>query len=362
MIGISLLTATAIKENNEKYLLITSNLYKSQKIYSLLSSLLPKSKICLFPSDELVRAENISKSKEMAANRIYALNEIISGHADVVICNLASLVRFLPTIDIFKSHCLKVKVGQELNLQEIKKTLVQAGYTKVNKVDSSLEFAVRGDILDIFSVNMDDPVRIELFGDEVESIRTFDIATQSSKKEINKIEILPGNDYLFTDEEIKTASEKIFSQLEKDQELLSMVDFANLRNLTETDLMDILEFNYSPRIYRYFSLISKQTATILEYCKNYDVVLVDEPAIKESYDLLAEESHSFLYELFENGKMISHLEIYQNYYDLEFNHSRLIRTKLFKSDDKDIIFNCKNVPFVVNKELRHIFMLYSSFK
>ena len=105
--------------------------------------------------------------------------------------------------------------------------------------------------------------------------------------------------------------------------------------------MDILEFNYSPRIYRYFSLISKQTATILEYCKNYDVVLVDEPAIKESYDLLAEESHSFLYELFENGKMISHLEIYQNYYDLEFNQSRLIRTKLFKSDDKDIFLTAK---------------------
>ena len=359
MVGISLLTATAIKENKEKYLLITSNLYKAQKIYSLLVSLLPKSKICLFPSDELVRAENISQSKEMAANRIYALNEILNNRVDVVICNVASLVRFLPTIAVFKKHCLKIKVGQELDLQKIQKTLIQSGYTKVNKVDSSLEFAVRGDILDIFSVNMDDPVRIELFGDEVESIREFDIATQSSKKQLSRIEILPGNDYLFSEEEIKGASEKIFAQLEKEQEVLSMVDFSNLRNLTETDLMDILEYNYSPRIYRYYSLISKETSTILEYCNSFTTVLVDESAIKESYDLLAEESHSFLYELFESGRMISHLEIYQDYYRLPFNHSRLIRTKTLQNDEKDTVFACKNVLFVVNKDLDSINVIRS---
>ena len=359
MVGISLLTAVAIKENKEKFLLITSNLYKAQKIYSLLVSLLPKSKICLFPSDELVRAENISQSKEMAANRIYALNEILNNRVDVVICNVASLVRFLPTIVVFKEHCLNIKVGQELDLQKIQKTLIQSGYTKVNKVDSSLEFAVRGDILDIFSVNMDDPVRIELFGDEVESIREFDIATQSSKKQLSRIEILPGNDYLFSEEEIKGASEKIFAQLEKEQEVLSMVDFSNLRNLTETDLMDILEYNYSPRIYRYYSLISKETSTILEYCNSFTTVLVDESAIKESYDLLAEESHSFLYELFESGRMISHLEIYQDYYRLPFNHSRLIRTKTLQNDEKDTVFACKNVPFVVNKDLDSINVIRS---
>ncbi|MCR4911278.1 MAG: transcription-repair coupling factor [Bacilli bacterium] len=351
LVGISLLTAAAYQENKEKYLLVASNLYKAQKIFSFLSSLLPKAKIHLYPSDELIRAENISQSKEMSANRIYVLNEILTGRNEIVIANLASLVRFLPVPELFKNNTIKIKVEQKINLQDIRKTLVEAGYTKVNKIDSTLQFAIRGDILDIFSVNTDDPVRIELFDDEVESIREFDIGTQSSKKQINKVEILPANDFLFTPEELKGASEKIFSRLEKDQEILSPVDFTNLRNVTETDVMDILESNYSPRIYRYFSLIANKTNTLVDYCKGYNLVLVDEPAIKESYDLLAEESHSFLYELFENGRMISHLEMYENYYDLDYDHSRLIRTKIFKSDENDITFACKNVPFVVNRDI-----------
>ena len=208
LVGISLLTATAYKKNKEKYLLVTPNLYKAQKVFSFMKSLLPEERIYLFPADELIRAENISQSKEMAANRIYVLNEIINNRADIVICNLASLLRFLPDVSVFKSNCLKLKVGEEISLEEIKKTLIRAGYTKVNKIDASLQFAVRGDIIDIFSVNYDDPIRIELFGDEIESIRTFDIASQTSKEQIQEIDILPANDFLLTEQERKEAGER----------------------------------------------------------------------------------------------------------------------------------------------------------
>ena len=351
LVGISLLTATAYKKNKEKYLLVTPNLYKAQKVFSFLKSLLPEERIYLFPADELIRAENISQSKEMAANRIYVLNEIINNRADIVVCNLASLLRFLPDVNVFKSNCLKLKVGEDISIENIKKTLIRAGYTRVNKIDASLQFAVRGDIIDIFSVNYDDPIRIELFGDEIESIRTFDIASQTSKEQIKEIDILPANDFLLTDEERKEAGEKIHFRLEQDQEIIGDSMFSNLRNLTDTDIMDILEYNYSSRIYRYFSLIAKSVNTIVNYCKKYTTVLVDESGLMESNKLLWEESHSYLSELFENGHMISHLEIYEDFDNLSFNPLTLIKTKIFKNNENDVVFDCKNIPFSVNKDV-----------
>ena len=359
LVGISLLTATAFKAHKEPYLLVASNLYKAQKIYSFLKSLLPKEKIYLFPSDELIRAENISQSKEMAANRIYVLNEIINKRCDIVICNVASFLRFLPRFELFKETSLKLKVGQEINLEKLKKTLIQAGYIKVNKIDQSLQFAVRGDIIDIFSVNYDVPIRIELFGDEIESIREFDIASQLSKNALKSIEILPANDFLFSEEERNRAGEIIRARLEKDQEVIGPSEFVNLRNLTDSDIMDILEYNYSTRIYRYFSTIASKTNTISDYCHDFTTVFVDDSAIRESYRLLADEVHTYLSELVENGRMISHLEMYEDIDDVHINLTKFIKTKIFKNSEKDLIFECKNVPFVVNKDIDAINIIHT---
>ena len=286
----------------------------------------------------------------MAANRIYTLDEILNNKNEIVIANIAAVMKYLPNKEVFKDSSIKLKVGDKLDLVELKHKLVRMGYSQVNKIDQSLQFASRGDILDIYSVNYDDPIRIELFDDEVESIRTFEVATQVSKEKINKINILPANDFLFTEEEVKGASEKIYSQLEKDQKVIHPSDFDNLRNLTESDISDILEFNYTPRLYRYFSLISDKTSSLIEYCYDYDVVLIDTLGIKESSNMMIEESNSFLYELFENGKSISHLSLFKEFDRLPFNRSNLIRTDVLQKDDKDIVFNCKNIPFETNKE------------
>ena len=351
LVGISLLTSAAFLEEHHKYLLITSNLYKAQKVFSLLKTLLPEAKISMFMNDELIRAENLSLSKEMAANRIYTLNEILNNENEIIVANLASILRFLPEKQVFIDSTFTFQVGQEINLTELKKKLVKAGYSQVNKIDQSLQFASRGDILDIFSVNYDNPVRIELFGDEIESIRFFDIASQTSKDEINKVVVLPANDFLFSEEESKAAPELIMSQLEKDKSFLHPTDFEHLRNVVETDIQDILEYNYSPNLYRYFSLISNRKNSLIDYCRDYDVVLVDEHAISENAQMMLEESTTFLYELFESGKSISHLSLFYEYDRLPFNRSNLIRTSILQSDDKDIVFNCKYIPFESNKDI-----------
>ena len=295
----------------------------------------------------------------MIANRVYVLDEIVNSQNDIVVANISSLLKYLPDKEVFISSTIKIKVGDEINLTSLKKKLVQAGYSQVNKIDQSLQFASRGDILDIYSVNYDDAVRVEFFGDEVESIRFFDISTQESKEKVDIIKILPANDFIFTEEETKGASEKLYSQLEKDKEVLSLSDFTNLRNVIESDLTDILEYNYSPKLYRYYSLICRKSATLVDYCSDYDIVLVDEPAIKESANMINEESSSFLYELFENGRCISHLSLFNDYDRLMSNHHYLIKTNPLKRNDNDVVFNCKNIPFESSKDIDAINIIRS---
>ena len=301
-------------------------------------------------NDELIRAENLSLSKEMAANRIYTLNEVINGNADIVITNLAAFTRYLPSKEVFLKSVLNFKVGDKIDLTETKKRLVKAGYSQVNKIDQSLQFASRGDILDIYSVNYDYPIRIELFDDEIESIRYFDIANQVSTDKLKEAIILPANDFLFSEEESLKASEILHAQLEKDRTRLSPSSFDNLRNVVDSDIYDILEFNYSPNLYRYFSKISKSTQTISDYCVGYNIVIVDEDSIKEANNILIQESSSFLYELFENGRAISDLSLFKDFSSIHISRGHLINTSSLQKDESDITFNCKDVPYETNKE------------
>ena len=352
LVGISLLTATSYLIDKGHCLLITSNLYKAQQICSLLQSLVGEKNVFLFPSDELIRAETMAQSKEMVAHRLYVLNEIINNRAPIVVANLASATRYLPDIDLFKSQTKTFKVGDVVDISQIKKDLVIAGYTNVNRIDQSLQFAVRGDIIDIFSVNNSNPVRIELFGDEIESIRYFDLVKQTSIQSINEITVLPANDILLSEEEIKSAPEKIHAVSEKDKEHLPFSDFQLLLMNVDEDIQNILDGNIDQRLYKYYGFLLKNHFSIFNYCQDYTRIIVDDSAIENSNKLLQEDSFSYLEELHERGKIISHLEMYQDIHRLvNYHGTKTIITSNFISNPNDISFDIKPVPFRASKSI-----------
>lgn len=349
-VGISLLLASAFKQKKKKYILVTSNLYKAQKLYSLLlNTLKDEAKIILFPADELIRAETISQSKEMIAHRLYALDKLISKDVDIVIANIASATRYLPSPKLFKESVINLKIGDVVDILEIKKSLAKAGYSYVSKVDASLQFAARGDILDVYSVNNDNPVRIEFFGDEIESIRFFDLATQTSISKINEIKILPANDILFEDEEIAQINDKVGSKLEKDQQIFDLYSFERLRDNVDNDLFKIFEGNYDSSVYKYCSLIQNKHFSIFDYCEEFVQIFVDIEGIKTAHKMMQDESFDYLNELHEKCKTIGGLQQYQDLNriaNLEFS----ILTKQISSSPKDIKFDVKEIPFIANKE------------
>ena len=356
--GVALLVASSFKKNKQSFLIITSNLYKAQKVYSSLISFLSKDDVLLFPCDELIRAEAIAQSKEMSAHRLYVLDEILKRKNVVVVANLASACRYLPDPQLFKERTFKLKKGEHYDLSEIRKKLVINGYYGVNKIDQSLQFAVRGDVLDIFSINNDYPVRIEFFDDEIESIRYFDIAKQTSIETIDEVTILPASDILFNEKDKTLIGEKLYLSLEKEKDIISLSDFEKIRDTIDELVYQFNECALDEKLYKYYGFLSTEHYSIFDYCRSFTTMFLDLNGIVNSNRLLQNDSHTYLSELFENGKALNRLEMYQDIERLvDFNQH--ITTTAFIDSPSTMIFPVTGVPFQASKANDAINIVFS---
>lgn len=343
VIGATLLIATAFKEQPEDIVVITSNLYNAQKVYEGLLGFLSEDEVYYFPMDEILRSESLAASKELLAQRIYVLSKIQTEQPKIVVTNTAGAMRFLPSKDLFNNHTLRFEVGSDYNLGEVIEALVKAGYTRVNKLDQSLQFAVRGDILDIFSVNLDKPVRIEFFDSEVESIRYFDIATHISEEQISQVTVLPASDTLLSEQARSTLKERINKQLEQDSKNIRGVIGDELAKTTSRDIENLLNYDYHVSLYKYFGFVEEKHYSLLDYLDKPLVILNNDTQIEETTSMLGYDSYNYLRELHEIGKNISHLAIYRPLERVLASAGVTIRFREHYKSQEEIVFNSRPI-------------------
>ena len=333
----TLTLASLYLKNKEKYLVLTSSLFEAQKIYESLSHILDEKEVLFFPADELVRLDAFAMSKEMEAERLYTLSKISSLNHFILITNLAAFKRFLPNPILFHSQIVHLKVHEPYDLNEIKTKLVKAGYSRVNKVEQSLEFASRGDILDIFPINQDKPVRLDFFDDELDDIRHFDVASQTSSEQLNKIDILPASSFLLTDEESVLIEEKIKVVLEKDLSIINPVYKDSLLEKVHEDIEKLKSDNKPLNLYRYMSFLQNEHFTLASWLKEGSLILLKPNQIALSNDELEKESQRYLDELKDEGRCISHLSLYQSYEKSLAELKIKDRLYTFKENEKDFV-------------------------
>lgn len=177
------------KQNDDNILIVTNSLYDSNKIYQKLKTYTDD--VCLFPMDDFLSSVALAISPDLKVNRLETLEYLKNHDKTIVVTNLMGYLRFLPSYE--KSQNLKVslKKGLTIDRDKIVNELEEYGYVRTSLVTSTGEYALRGFIIDIFPIEADHPIRIELFGEEVEAIRVFSEETQLSINEISKIDILP---------------------------------------------------------------------------------------------------------------------------------------------------------------------------
>ncbi len=325
------------------YAIITSNLYNAQSVYELLGALIGDENVLLFPNDDLLRAETITSSKELMAQRLYVMSELQNNKNKILVAHTSSLTRFLPSPQLFKSLTFNLRIGQKINLAELRRKLARGGYARVGKIDQSMQFASRGDILDIFSVNNPNPVRIEFFDDEIESIRTFDIATQTSNGHLSEIIITPASDVLFSEEEISRLEVNVEQQALKDGMLLSSDEKDFLLCATREDYERIKSGQNHPRNYKYYGYAQREHHSILDYA-DFDLFFgVNKEAIMASLEISQIEAREYLDELVGEGKIISHLEIYRNWDAIFKGIFKPLFSKKYVESSDDIEFKVRPI-------------------
>ena len=174
---------------NKNILVLANTLYEANMYYDSLHTYTDD--VCLFPMDDFLTSVAVAISPDLKIKRLETLDVIRSGKKKIVVTNLMGFLRFLPNKNDSTNLEFNLSLGNKVKRDEILDILGKYGYVRESIVTTTGEFAVRGYIIDVFIIDEDHPIRIEFFGDEVDSIRYFDESTQLSIREIKEIKIKP---------------------------------------------------------------------------------------------------------------------------------------------------------------------------
>lgn len=342
----SYLVSGIFLKKQKNILLVASSMYNAQILYEQIASLVGEDNCLLFPVDEIYHQTNYSYSKEILSQRLYVMDKCLDNKKRILISHVEGVTRFLPNPELYKLNTLFLEKNKSYNLNNLVNSLINMGFTRVNKIDQSLQFALRGDILDIFPINLDKPIRIEFFDDEIESIRYFEIESQTSIEEIDNIKIFPATDLLI--EDFNYGKENILNKLNIDLKKLKIEEREKLINKVNEDLINMENGSFDENYYSYFHYFQKEIFNIVSYFKSDLTLIYQKEEVDKYIEIQKEENNESINELFSNG-----LSLYDKNYSLSFENALhdYLYSYGYELDENDYSLLINNIPFVSNNIL-----------
>lgn len=293
----TLILKNLLQKEDHPLLVVTGTLSDAQKLMSDLQNVIPEEQLNLFPVEELVATEIATSSPDFQSQRVQALAALSTQKPGIVVTSASGIRRRLASVDEWQNLVLKFKIGDEISLEQIASKLVEMGYMRQKLVDRPGDFAIRGSILDIYSLNHELPIRIDLFDTEIDSIRLFDIETQRSIKEIEKVEVLPATDLVVSKKRLQQGAQKlekmkasIVNKISQDKQFA----FCNAIDAIIQNWKDGI-FAKEQRIFT--QLLYPQNPTLLDYFDEDGLLVLDEyTKILDKADQIAQSEQQWLAE------------------------------------------------------------------
>ena len=296
----ALLYAALYRQSRQSLLIVKNNVYTAQKLIERLTPLVDV-EVLPFIVEESLRVEAIAASPESKAVQLETMNAMLEGKAKIVVAHTGALMRFMPSPELFKAVSMELKVDDEISMDTLKMKLFMAGYEHVSRVDQPLCFASRGGIVDVYSMNVDYPIRIEFFDTVIESIRCFDPATQRTIEKRDHVKIIPATDLLFTDEDISTIIEKGNVLKKKAQRQAEAAIQRQFDIFIENDFDALSNHQRENHLYRYYALLD-QHSSLLDYAQDACIILSTDEEIHEVEKKVNEETIDYIQELNATGQ------------------------------------------------------------
>ena len=203
----------ALGQNRKNRLIVTFQEQKARELYE--EYLFFKPQVVYYPGKDVLFYQSDIRGNLLTAERIQALRAIRENENVTVITTFDALMNTMVPAERLWKSVLKVAPGDILNLEDFTKKLVQMGYERQYQVEQTGQFALRGGILDIFPLTEENPARIELWGDEVDTVRSFDVESQKSIDSMEELVLYPACELVLSEAEKAAGIEGFLAEAEK---------------------------------------------------------------------------------------------------------------------------------------------------
>ena len=199
-------------------LIVTFHEQKAKELYEEYSFF--DREVVYYPAKDMLFYQSDIRGNLLTAERIKALKAIRENEHVTLVTTFDALMNTMAPLESMWDSVLSLESGQTADMEELTATLVRMGYEKEYQVETIGQFSVRGGILDIFPLTEENPIRIEFWGDEIDTIRYFDCESQKSIESVDEISIYPASEIVLTDEKKSEGIQKMLDEAERVSEKL----------------------------------------------------------------------------------------------------------------------------------------------
>ena len=295
MIDKAMTLAASYRENPRAILVVMRNSYAAQQLYDRLANLLNSNEVDLYTVEESLRVEAITTNNVQQGNRVEVLNRCLEDSNRILITHAFAMSKVVPLASDFRHAQINVSVGQVLRMDDLCQRLINIGYTRVAHVYAPLTFARRGFVIDVFPINAQ-PIRIEYFDDEIDSIKVFDVQTQRSVSSLDNACLSVASEYYFNAKQIEQINGRVNALLEKES------DPTLIENVTN-DLNRLNNRQFDASLYPYVAYMDDK-GCLLDYLPNAQIITDPMHQVLDSLKYYQLEASNYLQELVEYKRIL----------------------------------------------------------
>ncbi len=257
-----------------------------------------------FPTWELLPYEPLSPFSEVSGERLATLNGLLENHCPILVVPVEAVLQYLMPRSSLRNLTYDVQKGQTLDREVFEICLVDNGYTRSHLVEERGQFSSRGDILDVFQSHQSHPIRIEFFGDEIESIRKFEVSSQVSIEDCDQVKVLPIRELCLTEKDLQGGVNKIL-QYGRDHEVNSsrfdelVEKLRNLKSFSGMEMLAPFFFEKKESLFDYFPentlIVLDDLGLLKEKCDQFEELVHEEyHRCMDRGDVAVEPDHLYL--------------------------------------------------------------------
>lgn len=308
-------------------LIVTYNDLKAKEIYE--DYKLYDKNVMLYPAKDIIFYSADIHGNAIVRERLKIVKRIIERKPITVIATFDSGMDKLLPLDFISQRVIQIHEENTLNLSDLSEKLIHIGYERQGQVENPGEFAIRGGIIDIFPLTEEVPYRIELWGDEIDSIRTFDVSSQRSIERVNTVTIFPAAEIILEPEEMKLGLKKIDKEQEEYVKKLRLEmkteESARIQKIIAEFKENLECLQGSVGLESYIKFFYEETSSFFDYFTDENsIVFLDEPSrLVEKGEAVSTEFRESMVSRIEKGYILpSQMDVIYDYKTILANLSR----------------------------------------